>query len=297
MRHDFNQETIRDLARRVNAHCSRCDAATQGPHTTETKAVNVGVACHINAASPEGPRYDSSQTEEERRSIENGIYLCQNCAKLVDNDPEQFPADSLHDLKNAAEAKAAARLGHANLSSADAPERDDEGYRQFVAICTLPLGDPNHAEARRFAAALFAHFGGDDRARRIATLAYKRYLLGEAHSEDQDQARKLVDEVTPEHLADPDWEFCRWSTVQEWLGSESKRLANAGLVPWLWLVRHHVPVPAKGFARAVPVVHKGVQNTIPATPEQTLRFLKALRKFPIASTRGPRRRVPSSRKP
>jgi hypothetical protein len=297
MRHDFNQDTIRELARRVNAHCSRCDAATQGPHTTEGKSVNVGVACHINAASPEGPRYDPLQTEDERRSIENGIYLCQTCSKLVDNDPGRFPAGSLREMKREAETNAAARLGRsgpADSRTEAPPTRDEEGYRQFVAICTLPLGDPNHAEARRLSAALFAHLGGDDRARRIATLAYKRYLLGDAHSADHDMARKLVDEVTPEHLADASWEFCRWSTVQEWLGSESKRLANAGLVPWLWVVKHHVPVPAKGFERCAPMVHMGVQNPIPATSEQTRRVLEVLKKLPIASARRLRKRLPPS---
>ncbi len=297
MRHDFNQETIRELARRVNAHCSRCDAPTQGPHSTESKSVNVGVACHINAAAPEGPRYDCTQAEQERRSIENGIYLCQNCAKLVDNDPVLFPAESLRAMKGAAEAKAAARLGQSGGPTAEAtPKRNDEGYRQFVALCTLPLGDPNHAEARRLAAALFVHLGGDDRARRFATVAYKRYLLGDSYSVDQDQARKLIDEITPEKLADPEWEFCRWTTVQDWLCSESKKLANAGFIPWLWLVRHHVPVPAKGFEHCAPPVNMGIRNLVPASPAVARQVLELLRSLPLSRARRPRG-VPTARKP
>ena len=32
------------------------------------KIINIGVAAHICAAAPGGPRYDSAMTEEERKS-------------------------------------------------------------------------------------------------------------------------------------------------------------------------------------------------------------------------------------
>ncbi len=120
LRHDFTQETIRKLGERVGLLCSNpdCRAATKGPHTASEKAASVGKACHIHAAAPGGPRYDSSQTEEERRSIDNGIWLCSNCGTLVDNDAPRFPPDRLREWRAKAELDALARLGRPRPSTA-----------------------------------------------------------------------------------------------------------------------------------------------------------------------------------
>src|SRR5439155_241792 len=92
MRDEFPKPVVETLAKRVGNRCSNpgCRKRTSGPHTEDDKALNVGVAAHITAASPGGPRYDASLTQEERRSIGNGIWLCQSCAKLVDNDESRY---------------------------------------------------------------------------------------------------------------------------------------------------------------------------------------------------------------
>jgi len=86
VRDNFDENTKEILARRVGHRCSNpnCRKLTSGPQTDETKAVNIGVAAHITAASEGGPRYDNLMSTEERKSIENGVWLCQNCAKLID---------------------------------------------------------------------------------------------------------------------------------------------------------------------------------------------------------------------
>jgi hypothetical protein len=88
MRDDFDEKTKEILSRRVGLRCSNpnCRKLTNGPQTNPTKAINIGVAAHITAASQNGPRFDANMTPEERKSAENGIWLCQNCAKLIDND-------------------------------------------------------------------------------------------------------------------------------------------------------------------------------------------------------------------
>jgi hypothetical protein len=77
MRDDFPKPTIRILADRVNSVCSNpaCRAPTRAPRTEVNKAVNIGVACHITAASSDGPRFDASLTPEERSHFNNGIWL------------------------------------------------------------------------------------------------------------------------------------------------------------------------------------------------------------------------------
>lgn len=108
MRDDFDQNTKEILARRVAYRCSnpKCRNVTSGPQQDPAKAMNIGVAAHITAASPGGPRYDASLLPEGRKSPQNGIWLCQNCAKLIDNDPYDYPVEKLMDWKKDAEKRA-----------------------------------------------------------------------------------------------------------------------------------------------------------------------------------------------
>jgi len=106
-RDDFSLKTKNVLARRVGFNCSNCGQLTSGPQEDPSKATNIGVAAHITAASPGGPRYDPHLTPEQRSAITNGIWLCQNCAKLVDNDPKKYPVELLHAWKEKAEKAAA----------------------------------------------------------------------------------------------------------------------------------------------------------------------------------------------
>ena len=111
-RDDFSKPTVDTLAKRVGVRCSNpsCRKLTTGPRTDSSYIVNIGVGAHISAASPDGPRYNSSLTTEQRQAPENGIWLCQNCAKLVDNDPDRYPVDILRAWKIHAEASALAEI-------------------------------------------------------------------------------------------------------------------------------------------------------------------------------------------
>lgn len=105
MRDDFPRATIEVLAKRVGQRCSNpsCRKPTSGPHTEPSKSVVVGVAAHITAASAGGPRYDAGLSPEQRRSIDNGIWLCQTCAKLVDSDQARYTLGLLRSWKQQAE--------------------------------------------------------------------------------------------------------------------------------------------------------------------------------------------------
>ena len=113
MRDDFKLEVKRAIGQRVGGLCSNptCRAATSGPQDDPAKPVNIGVAAHISAASSGGPRFDPSLTPEERASATNGIWLCQSCAKLVDNDENRFTASLLGQWKVQAETSAHRVLG------------------------------------------------------------------------------------------------------------------------------------------------------------------------------------------
>jgi hypothetical protein len=118
MRDNFSEEVKRVIADRVGYRCSNpdCRALTSGPQIDETKALNVGVAAHISAASAGGPRYNQSISSQERRHLNNGIWLCQNCAKLIDNDLARFPESLLRKWKQQAEKNALAEIGKTGKS-------------------------------------------------------------------------------------------------------------------------------------------------------------------------------------
>ena len=105
-RDDFTKKTVDILAKRVGYICSnpQCRKHTVGPNTDKEKATIVGIAAHITAASVGGPRYDGTLTPEQRKDIDNGIWLCTNCSTLIDKDPDAFPVNLLNDWKKDAEA-------------------------------------------------------------------------------------------------------------------------------------------------------------------------------------------------
>lgn len=118
MRDDFPEETKRAIAHRANLTCSnpKCGATTAGPQKDPTKALNIGVAAHISAASQGGPRYSLELTTEQRKSAENGIWLCQNCAKIVDNDESLYTEKILLAWKTIREFEAFNSIGQTKPS-------------------------------------------------------------------------------------------------------------------------------------------------------------------------------------
>jgi len=81
----------------------------------------LGEICHIKARSPDGPRYDPAQTDEERHSSENLLLLCPSHHKIVDDNPEEYITERLLEIKSQHEAK-----------HAGGQEASDEVARQFL---------------------------------------------------------------------------------------------------------------------------------------------------------------------
>jgi hypothetical protein len=113
MRDDFPENIKRQLAMRVGHCCSNpdCRATTAGPQVNPSSYVNIGVAAHIAAASPGGPRYNEHLTPEQRRDIRNGIWLCSNCASAIDRDLTAYTEELLRAWKTIAEHRARTSIG------------------------------------------------------------------------------------------------------------------------------------------------------------------------------------------
>ena len=145
-RDDFAKLTIDILAKRVGYFCSnpKCKKPTSGPNSNEQKHTSIGVAAHISAAAPGGPRYDAEISAGERKHISNGVWLCNNCATLIDKDAESYPSEQLRvwkyqaelDMKNAisSQSNALSLSAKAPILEADLmwnnSMRSNKGYNQ-----------------------------------------------------------------------------------------------------------------------------------------------------------------------
>lgn len=92
--YDFSEKTKKLLAKRAGHQCSNpnCNAPT-------SSTISVGVAAHIHAASPGGPRYNPDLTPEQCSHISNGIHLCENCGAIIDKENQKdYPPELLQHI-------------------------------------------------------------------------------------------------------------------------------------------------------------------------------------------------------
>lgn len=147
-RDNFSNSVRSILAHRAGFRCSKpdCRAPTAGPSVSAIDRRSIGIAAHITAASPGGPRYDSSLSSEQRRAVTNGIWLCDNHATEVDRDPDCYTTVLLREWKRHAEEEARAMLGRPICSAAfevaiePSIQRDTMGGLAIVGATNLPAG-------------------------------------------------------------------------------------------------------------------------------------------------------------
>ena len=96
-RDNFTAKTKRILGDRVGYRCScpTCRRLTIGPTKDISDPLLIAEAAHISAASQGGPRFTPDLTAEERKALENGIWLCASCHTMVDKDPGHYTEDLL----------------------------------------------------------------------------------------------------------------------------------------------------------------------------------------------------------
>ena len=103
-RDNFNQKTKKALAKRAAFICSNPDCHNMTLAPCEIDSANyvfIGVCSHISSAAQGGPRYNLHLTSEQRGDISNGIFLCNNCATMIDkNNDVGFDEEMLLNWKN-----------------------------------------------------------------------------------------------------------------------------------------------------------------------------------------------------
>jgi hypothetical protein len=114
-RANFPPDVKKALAERVAYHCSfpQCSAATIGPSGEHLKASSKsGRACHIaSAALGKGAcRRVPTMHVDERKLIDNGIWMCATHADVIDGDETRFTIEMLKTWRRIAETRA--RIEH-----------------------------------------------------------------------------------------------------------------------------------------------------------------------------------------
>lgn len=104
--------------------------------------VNLGEMCHISAASPSGPRYDKSMTDDERNSDKNLIIFCATHHSLIDKSPGIYTTEKLHTIKINHEAKVSDIMKSDNeigdKEATTLAKQVDEESIDFAIITALP---------------------------------------------------------------------------------------------------------------------------------------------------------------
>jgi WD40 repeat protein len=110
---DFERRTKETLAKRVGYRCSRegCGRPTMGPNAADPAGSQcIGEAAHIEAAAPGGKRYNPEMSDQQRKSIANGIWLCEPCHTIIDGDEINYTVAVLKKWKRTAEDNAYLQL-------------------------------------------------------------------------------------------------------------------------------------------------------------------------------------------
>ena len=99
----FPRQVALALAHRAAFICSNptCHALTIMPELgNHTGWTHKGGAAHIHGEKPKSARYDPNMTASERRSAENGLWLCTSCHDTVDKlKGNSFTAEQLRGWK------------------------------------------------------------------------------------------------------------------------------------------------------------------------------------------------------
>lgn len=137
---NFAPSTIRLLRDRVASLCSNPDcrkSTIAASLETNDKTTIIGEAAHIKAASSGAgaARFDDNMSYDERRSIDNGIWLCKNCHRMIDREPIKYSVETLKRWKAETEEYASKNLGVKYRTDEDIKE----SQQSLLSIMPLSL--------------------------------------------------------------------------------------------------------------------------------------------------------------
>ena len=139
---DFTLAIKRQLRERVANYCSNPNCRVLTISTKESNSTSIhiiGEGAHICAVQPNGARYDIKMTSAQRKSFDNGIWLCRNCHKIIDSEPEKYSVKLLKEWKKDAEEYSVENIGKRPKTDIDIQEA------QRNLLSAMPLNSISNA--------------------------------------------------------------------------------------------------------------------------------------------------------
>ncbi|WP_406071935.1 hypothetical protein [Micromonospora sp. NBC_01638] len=192
-RADFSAATRRLIAQRAGFQCSvlNCGRPTVGPGPGTADVIDIGMAAHIYAAAPGGPRGTGGLSINERRSAENGIWCCYDHGKAIDSDGgNSFSVSELRAWKRLHEARKSFDMHGVAL--------DNYGLVESISINSAPaaLSGRNFKLGMRNIIAGPNNSGKTMLARLIGSVANPHYVADISRRRDVDIAVRWFDPQT-----------------------------------------------------------------------------------------------------
>lgn len=98
---DFSEKTKKILAKMASERCCLCEEITSMPNQSESNFIRIGEAAHISGARKSFTlRFDEKLTNEERKNISNGIWLCSTCHTIIDQDEKNYTISELEKIRS-----------------------------------------------------------------------------------------------------------------------------------------------------------------------------------------------------
>jgi hypothetical protein len=176
MKPDFNKRTIEIVAKRAAFFCSNpiCQVSTVGPNSNKDKATVIGEAAHIFGARKNSSRYVSTMSDAALSELTNAIWLCRNCHKLVDGNPEEYDATTLFSWRESHEAATAETLGTSNNLKISTVKETSNAFAEYPPLVRRLAIDKPIGWEWRLTAELMRHLNSP-LFRKLSDLRKKQY--------------------------------------------------------------------------------------------------------------------------
>lgn len=79
--------------------CAICHKGLIDDNRDEDKHSIIGEGAHIKGEKQGWSRYDPNMTDKERNCYDNLILVCRNCHKIIDDQPDTYSVEKLHETK------------------------------------------------------------------------------------------------------------------------------------------------------------------------------------------------------
>jgi hypothetical protein len=113
----MNSPSLKTVKRLFAVLRNLCGFPSCGIPLVEVSRTTTGEIAHIRAASPNGPRYDSAQSDEDRNGFANLILLYSRHHTVIDAEFRKYSVSVLEKMKRDHEAEGLVEINPA-LSSA-----------------------------------------------------------------------------------------------------------------------------------------------------------------------------------